>query len=338
MGRAIGVERNRQALLALLFLSPAFGELVSGSSPPVEFFNPVSMSTFLALYGCGALLIREALIKWQKGTASLVMLGAAYGVYEEGLTVKSWFNPGWMDLGALGHYGRYGGINTVWAVWLTLYHATISIAVPIFMVDVLFPELKGKRLLTDKELKWPIAAFAAIGFIGFVFFPYYPGPEVLVAVGLALAFVGLALAAPQYLFTPMAAHPSRRAWPFALLGGVWMLSAFAIFGGGEGLGLDAALDIVIGLGLTAAVGGVLLMTLSPGHTERFVYAFLSGAVGVFIGFGFILGFVQPWAFLGQPIIAAITAGLLIRVYLENIKRWSAPAPVTSMAAAAPAAA
>jgi len=329
------VERNRQAALTLLFLSPAVGELISGSSPPLEFFNPVTMSTLVALYGCGALLIREAIVRWQKGVASLIMLGAAYGVYEEVLTVKSWFNPAWMDLGALGHYGRFGGVNWVWAVWLTVYHATISIAFPIFMIDVLFPEFKGKRLLSDRDLKWPLAAFAAIGVIGFTLFPYYPGPEVLVAVGLTAAFVGLALAAPQYLFAPMAAHPARRVLPFAVFGAAWMGLSFAIYGGGEGLGLDPVADILLGLGFTAAVAAALIVSIAPGASERYIYAFLSGCVAVFIAIGIILGFVNQWAFLGQPIVAAVTAGLLIRVYLENVKRWTAPTLTPSIASATP---
>lgn len=329
------MNRQRQATLTLLLLSPAVGELVSGSSPPLEFFNPVTMSTLVALYGCGALLIREAIVRWQKGVASLLMLGAAYGVYEEGLTVKSWFNPTWMDLGPLGHYGRFGGVNWVWAVWLTIYHATISIALPIFMIDVLFPEFKGKRLLADDELKWPLGAFAAIGVIGFALFPYYPGPEVLVAVALAGLFVGLALAAPQFLFAPMVRHPARRVWPFGVLGAAWMGLSFLIYGGGEGFGLDPGVDILIGLGFSAAVAAVLILTIAPGASERYVYVFLSGALGVFITFGFFLGLANQFAFFGQPIVAAVTAGLLIRVYLENLKRWTAPVLQASAASATP---
>jgi len=334
--RRFAVDRTRQAALALLFLSPAAGELVSGSSPPLEFFNPLSTTLFAALYGCGTLLIREAVLRWQKGVVSLMLLGAAYGVYEEGLTVKSWFNPGWMDLGTLGHYGRYGGVNWVWAVWLTIYHATISIALPIFLIDVLFPDLKGKRLLSDKELRWPIFAFATVGAVGFLLFPYYPGAEVLWAVVIGVALVGLAMAAPKNLFAPVAASPARSAWPFAVLGAAWMTSAFVIFGAGESFGLDPAVDIMIGLCLTAAVALLLHFKLFPGQEERFLFAFLSGCMGLFIAFGFILGFVNPWAFLGQPIAAAVAAGFLVRVHHENKSRWPSPAEATLSAPATPA--
>jgi len=50
----------------------------------------------------------------------LFVLGAAYGVLEEGLMVKSFFDPNWMDLGVLGSYGLWMGVNWVWAEWLVL--------------------------------------------------------------------------------------------------------------------------------------------------------------------------------------------------------------------------
>jgi len=43
----------------LFFLAPAIGELLSGSAPPVEFFNPFALVILPALYGSGAVLVRE---------------------------------------------------------------------------------------------------------------------------------------------------------------------------------------------------------------------------------------------------------------------------------------
>ena len=39
--------------LVLFFLAPAAGELLSGSAPPVEFFNPFMLIVLTALYGSG---------------------------------------------------------------------------------------------------------------------------------------------------------------------------------------------------------------------------------------------------------------------------------------------
>ena len=85
--------------LVLFFLAPVIGELLSGSSPPVEFFKPFSLLLLAALYGGGALLARELALRWGKRWPTILTLGLAYGVLEEGLMVKSFFDPAWMDLG-----------------------------------------------------------------------------------------------------------------------------------------------------------------------------------------------------------------------------------------------
>jgi len=85
----------------VLFLSaPIIVELLSGSAPPAEFFHPVSFWILSILYGGGAILICELKIRWQQGWLSLLVLGATYAIIEEGLMVKSFFDPTWVDLGA----------------------------------------------------------------------------------------------------------------------------------------------------------------------------------------------------------------------------------------------
>ncbi len=75
--------------LVLFLLSPVIGELLSGSSPPAEFFTVFGFTVMSLLYGGGAILCRELKVQWRKGMGSLVLLGAAYGVIEEGLMVAS---------------------------------------------------------------------------------------------------------------------------------------------------------------------------------------------------------------------------------------------------------
>jgi hypothetical protein len=127
----------------LFLLAPVCGELLSGSAPPVEFFTPLTFIMLCLLYGGGAVLVREMAFRWRKGWVSIMILGAAYGIIEEGLMVKSFFDPGWMDIGILGSYGRWLGVNWVWTVELTIYHAVISIGIPILITTLLFPSWKN---------------------------------------------------------------------------------------------------------------------------------------------------------------------------------------------------
>ena len=139
----------------LFFLAPAVGELLSGSSPPAEFFNPFTLLLLAALYGSGALLAREVRVRWNKGWPTVLALGAVYAIVEEGLMVKSFFDPAWVDLGLLGTYGRWGGVNWVWCLHLTAFHAVFSIAIPILLVELLFPVHRQERWLGRRlPLPW----------------------------------------------------------------------------------------------------------------------------------------------------------------------------------------
>ena len=66
----------------------------------------------------------------------------AYGIYEEGVIVRSFFDPAWMNLGVLGIYGRTLGVNWIWSIGLTLFHASIYTSVPILLVELIFPAHK----------------------------------------------------------------------------------------------------------------------------------------------------------------------------------------------------
>ena len=164
-------------IISLVLLSPLIAELLSGSAPPLEFFNPISFFVLLGLYGCGVLLIREYSIKFDIGFVGIIILGIAYGVIEEGLAVKSFFDPEWMDLGILGVYGRWIGVNWVWSFFLTIYHAIYSIVIPIILFNLIFPKIKDKQLISGKAIKITLLIFLAdIIFIYFFLTPYKPDP------------------------------------------------------------------------------------------------------------------------------------------------------------------
>lgn len=141
-------------ILSLFVLSPAIGELLSGSSPPLEFFNPLTFVILASLYGKRSTTsprLREAL---GQGLAVHIFLGAAYGIIEEGILVRSFFDPDWVDLGVLGTYGRWLGVNWVWAEWLTIYHAIFSITIPILLVELRYPQYRAQPWLSSKERRF----------------------------------------------------------------------------------------------------------------------------------------------------------------------------------------
>ncbi|NMC45766.1 MAG: hypothetical protein GYA52_02950 [Chloroflexi bacterium] len=150
--------------LTLLLIAPVFGEVLSTSSPPAEFFKPAVFLIQVGLYGSGALLVRECARRWHKGWISILLLGMAYGIYEEGLVVRSFFDPNWVDIGVLGSYGRLGGINWIWSISLTIFHAVVSIGLPILVVELLFPQHRKEPWLGKTGLVITGVVFACFLF------------------------------------------------------------------------------------------------------------------------------------------------------------------------------
>ena len=161
---------NWKPLLTLLLLSPTIGELLSGSSPPLLFFNPISLLFQVGLYGCGALLVRETVARRRLNVIGLLLLGAAYGIVEEGITCKSFFNPNWTDTGFSSVYGRAWGVSWVWTFGLTAYHMVVSITAPIFLTEALFsaraqgPWLRRRGWITAST---SLSLVAILGFVAF---------------------------------------------------------------------------------------------------------------------------------------------------------------------------
>jgi len=166
-------------LLCLLILSPGIPEYLSGSSNmaflvvnPVVFF--LFLAANLALYGPGVILIREAKIRWNKGWASVFLLGAAYGIVEEGLALRTLFNPNSSVVGNLGVYGHALGVNWVWAVGLVIFHSVFSIGLPIFIFGLAFPELKSKSLVSSRGISIALFTLGVDSFLLSLLVNYWP--------------------------------------------------------------------------------------------------------------------------------------------------------------------
>lgn len=190
------------AALTLFILAPVVGEMLSGSTPPLLFINPISLLFQTGLYGSGAILARELVRRRGLGWPNIFVLGAAYGVLEEGLVVTSWFNPHWPDLGTLGSYGRALDVNLIWALGLTAYHAVVSIAIPIALTEAFFPAIASRPWLTRRAF-WLFALWLAVvsllGLLGFGFLAFrkqgytHPPAAYLLALALAVALVRFGL-------------------------------------------------------------------------------------------------------------------------------------------------
>ncbi|MBG0788177.1 MAG: hypothetical protein H0S79_24075 [Anaerolineaceae bacterium] len=153
--------------LTLLLLAPMTGEILSTSLPPLEFFQFPTMLLQIMLYGCGALLIRELKVRNNLGWLAVFVLGIAYGIYEEGAVVRSFFDPAWMDLGFLGTYGRWIGVNWIWTINLCIFHAVVSIITPLMILDLFYPAYRGTPVLRKGGLIASLISFGLMFLVGF---------------------------------------------------------------------------------------------------------------------------------------------------------------------------
>ena len=303
---------NRRLVLYFVLLAALLPEAITGSTPPQAWLNPVQALLNLWLYGTGVLVVREVSLRWKSGWPGILLLGAAYGIVEEGLAVTTFFNPTLPQLGTLGWYGRDLGVNWLWAVWLSTFHAVVSIAIPIFLMEWYWPALKGRSLLSDLGLYATLGllALAAVTINALVHAasPYQEaGPEYLGAIA-AIAFLAYAArrwSAAWWSRIPQAGQPlGHRAMfvaGFAFIGG-----SFLLYAGGPGLA-DVPL-LSLAQGLVVLVIALLVVRRAAGQegSERRLFAFVAGVIGFFCVFDVFLA-------VGNPLmlLPAVAFGYLV---------------------------
>src|SRR3954471_11449668 len=109
----------------LLFLSPLIGAYLLGSRPASMI---ALLPLMMAMYGAGAILIREAVRRTGGGWAAIVLLAIAYGLFEEGFVTQSLFNPNYLHMRLL-DFGFLPSLGTAlpWVVFVVSIHVVWSI-------------------------------------------------------------------------------------------------------------------------------------------------------------------------------------------------------------------
>lgn len=303
----------------LFVLSPAVGELLSGSSPPLEFFNPIVFLLLVSLYGSGAVLMRELKARWKKDFKALLLLGAAYGVLEEGLMVKSFFDPGWVDLGILGVYGRWLGVNWVWVEMLIVYHAVFSITIPTVLVELAYPEKKNDSWIGKRTFAGLTVLLAFVTALGYFFLtPYVPPlPHYLLAMLAMFLFIYAAYRNPSKNKETKGAGRTKLFW---IAGFASTASFFLLFWAGP-YAIDAPVFLMI-LGIALAFGMIQLLNRfdwdSPASAPSQL-AIVAGALSflIFLAFLHELNGMFGMSLVG---VASIMGLLLLRRKLKKGNR------------------
>lgn len=312
---------NRRLILYFVLLGALLPEAITGSTPPLAWLNPVQALLNFWLYGTGVLLVRELSIRWRVGWPGILTLGAAYGIVEEGLAVTTFFNPTLPQVQDLWWYGRWAGTSFVWAQWLTIFHATVSIGFTIFLIEWHYPETRGRSLMPT----WGVAATAvllaaatlAINALVSLGSPYRPGAaEFLGALAAIAILVAIARrwAVPLWNRFPGRKLGSPRA--YAVLGFVFLLASFLLYAGGPSLAGNAAVTMAEGAAVLLATLWLVRGIAGRPEMERERFAFVAGGVGMFAVFDVFL------VLAGRPDM--IIPGIAFLVYVLWLHREKGP--------------
>ena len=323
--RVLGYLRARP-VLCLLLLTPGIPEYLSSSSSlaglvlfPVPFFLFLGLN--LGLYGPGVLLIREAVVRWKKGWPTVLALGAAYGILEEGIALSTFYNSNAAPVANLGFYGHWVGVNWVWIPGVVMVHMVYSIGLPILLLGLALPATRGQRLVSARGVRLLFAILAAdvVLLMAIVYFGehFWMGDAIFLA---SLAAIAGLLYLAYRLPTTISSRPAGRglspSW-LGTLGALAFPSTLVTEGIAEFLRAPPWAAIA---GVLAVMAGLLHLWRwglgTPGH-ERALIATAAGLLLPIMVFGIIASARMP------VVLLADIAALLFLRWLW--KRYPAPA-------------
>jgi len=326
------MTRRIAPAFVLVFLAPFVGEVLLGNTPLRLILGYLIV---LPMYGFGALFIRELSRRSGRGWPTILILGVAYGVAEEGLADMSLFNPNFLGLHLLS-YGNLFGIGWPWWFFVLTLHAVWSIGVSIALAEALFARRGEYPWLGRKGLVISGVVFV----LGVVLVHFVGGEGYQLSVGqLVLSLVLVALIAAVAFLVPtrratQAIDPRQTPSPWLAGAAAFVLtSAFmAVTRLSYSLKLPAAVLILVYFLLYGLASfAVWRWSRRVGWSAEHKFALAAGALLTYAWYGFVQAPHDALDLIGQAIFALLALGILIlagrRVRAEK-SELGAATPVT----------
>ncbi len=272
---------------------------MSGSSSiALLVLNPILFFVFLGfnigLYFPGVIIVREAMIRWSKGWVSVFLLGFAYAIVEEGLALRTLYNPLAGPVGNLGFYGHWLGVNWVWTIGLLLFHSAYSIGLPILMFGLAFPALKAKSLVSSKGLATCVFILGLDTIALSMIANYDPGgPLILFSCAMVFLFALAARIVPADLFKVSRLQPGRGPTTLALLGGLFFPSTLLLGGISAGANASPWIPMVLDITMSILLFVAIVRSLGAQQSQAHKTALAFGLLVPIACFGFIAGISFP---------------------------------------------
>lgn len=284
------IRRGRRAAALLVVLAPLIAELTWGSTKASQV---VGLLLYWPAYGAGALLIRELARRAGRGWATVLLLGVAYGLVEEGLSLQS-LTSRTIFPSMTGIAPQFAGVNVSYTLMVLVYHAVFSIGIPVALAELVHPTVRRAPWLRTPGLVVTgviaLLGFALLRLIPLTADPHYLMPwqddivlGVLVAVIVTVALRGTGRTNPwlpgaRTVPTPLVAAVAAGLATLVFLGALMPLpgarhAGYAPTAGTAWLAILAAAV----LGVAAAVVATS-WTRAPGWTDTHTAAALTAAL------------------------------------------------------------
>jgi hypothetical protein len=310
---------RRHPVLLLLAFTPGIPEYLSGSSSfALLAGNPVVFLLFLGLnlglYGPGVLLVREALVRWRPGWAGVILLGAAYGLLEEGTALSTIFNPKASVVGSQGSYGHFAGVNWVWTVGVLGIHIVYSVGLPLLLLGLALPETRGRSLLSRRQVALALGVYAVdIVLLALIVGYWRTAPFLLIAAAVTAGLLYVAAhALPHGALEPNRWSPRLSPVAFFLLGLVFYPIVVLVPGLGSRFDVWPPVAMAVELLLCGALFLTIRREVGRTANEAALTMVALGAISPLVVLGLLFQLAVPIVALADVLFGLFFYALWVR--------------------------
>jgi hypothetical protein len=330
--RPIAESRMRRMLpaLTLMLLAPLIAEVLPGATRISSIFVlPIE----IAIWGGGAVLIREAVRRFKLGWLNMLLLAIALAVAEECLIQQTSFAPLVIKLKGE-EYARAFDLNYVYFLWALIYESLFVVFIPVGLAELIFRGRHQQGWLSATGVAIICLLFLPACFLAwftwtqiarvkvFHLEAYHPPLSHIVAAALTIAaLVALALGPLRRRIAqpPKAIRPPHPALLFLLSGiATAVLFGLVLLGFGIQPSFPPPLAVAIGLGLAALIVAFVPRfyaheSWNHWHDVGILYGAIITNMAVFF-----VGFIgsMPLDFYGKVILNALAVVLLLRLAMH----------------------
>ena len=236
MNQSIKKTNDFAPAITLMIMAPLLTEVLPGAT---RFSSIFVLPIEMLVWGGGALMIRYAVRRWNLGWPGMLFLAIALAMAEEFIIQQTSVAPMVIQLKGI-TYARVFNVNYVYLLWALIYESVFVVFLPVYLVELIFPERK-ERLWINKPGFFVIIPLFLIGSLLAWFswtriarpkvfkLPVY-NPPILITILALVIIIGLVYGALRRK-NNMSVAKNSKPWPalaIAITGFIWAVILYAL--------------------------------------------------------------------------------------------------------------